>query len=194
MTLQIANDVESGTLRHEWLLTNVLELFDLPFNDLLFKAQTIHRQYHNPNEVQIATLLSIKTGGCPEDCKYCPQSVHYDTGVDPETLMNIDEVVSAARIAKEQGATRFCMGAAWRSPTERQVEQMAPMIEAVGEMGMETCVTLGMLTDKQANRLAEAGLDYYNHNLDTSPEYYSEIISTRTYEDRLDTLHNVREA
>lgn len=194
VTLQIANDVESKTPHHEWLLTNVLELFDLPFNDLLFRAQTIHRQYHNPNEVQIATLLSIKTGGCPEDCKYCPQSVHYDTGVDPETLMNIDEVVTAARTAKEQGATRFCMGAAWRSPTERQVEQMVPMIEAVGEMGMETCVTLGMLTDKQANRLAEAGLDYYNHNLDTSPEYYAEIISTRTYDDRLVTLHNVREA
>ena len=194
MTLQIANDVESETPHHEWLLTNVLELFDLPFNDLLFRAQTIHRQYHNPNEVQIATLLSIKTGGCPEDCKYCPQSVHYDTGVDPETLMNIDEVVTAARIAKEQGATRFCMGAAWRSPTGRQVEQIVPMIEAVGEMGMETCVTLGMLTEKQANRLAEAGLDYYNHNLDTSPEYYAEIISTRTYDDRLVTLHNVREA
>ena len=194
VTLQIANDVESETPHHEWLLTNVLELFDLPFNDLLFRAQTIHRQYHNPNEVQIATLLSIKTGGCPEDCKYCPQSVHYDTGVDPETLMNIDEVVTAARIAKEQGATRFCMGAAWRSPTGRQVEQIVPMIEAVGEMGMETCVTLGMLTDKQANRLAEAGLDYYNHNLDTSPEYYAEIISTRTYDDRLVTLHNVREA
>ncbi len=194
VTLQIANDVESETLRHEWLLTNVLELFDLPFNDLLFRAQTIHRQYHNPNEVQIATLLSIKTGGCPEDCKYCPQSVHYDTGVDLQALMHIDEVVTAARVAKEQGATRFCMGAAWRSPTGRQVEQMVPMIKAVGEMGMETCVTLGMLTEKQANRLAEAGLDYYNHNLDTSPEYYAEIISTRTYEDRLDTLHNVREA
>ena len=195
MTLQTANETPvNDALVHNWPLTDVLDLFNLPFNELMFRAQTIHRQFHDPNEVQIATLLSVKTGGCPEDCKYCPQSVHYDTGVDTHALLDISEVVTAAKSAKEQGATRFCMGAAWRSPTERQVEQMVPMIEAVGELGMETCVTLGMLSDKQAGRLAEAGLDYYNHNLDTSPEFYSQIISTRTYQDRLDTLGNVRDA
>lgn len=195
MSVQIANESEAiSPIVHNWALTEVLDLFNLPFNELLFRAQTTHRQFHNPNEVQIATLLSVKTGGCPEDCKYCPQSVHYDTGLDTHTLMDIDDVVIAAKTAKEQGATRFCMGAAWRSPTESQVEQMVPMIEAVGELGMETCVTLGMLSDKQAGRLAEAGLDYYNHNLDTSPEYYKQIITTRTYQDRLDTLGNVRDA
>ena len=195
MSLQTVDEVGAkAPLNHNWSQAEVVELFNLPFNDLLFKAQSVHRQYHNPNEVQVATLLSIKTGGCPEDCQYCPQSVHYDTDVEPEALMNIDDVLVAARAAKSQGASRFCMGAAWRSPTERQVEQMVPIIEAVGELGMETCVTLGMLSDKQAGRLAEAGLDYYNHNLDTSPEFYSEIISTRTYDDRLNTLHNVRDA
>jgi biotin synthase len=195
VSVQIANESEAiSPIVHNWALTEVLDLFNLPFNELLFRAQTTHRQFHNPNEVQIATLLSVKTGGCPEDCKYCPQSVHYDTGLDTHTLMDIDDVVIAAKTAKEQGATRFCMGAAWRSPTESQVEQMVPMIEAVGELGMETCVTLGMLSDKQAGRLAEAGLDYYNHNLDTSPEYYKQIITTRTYQDRLDTLGNVRDA
>lgn len=195
MTLQSTTESEKNPqLVHNWAPIQVLDLFELPFNELLFRAQTIHRQYHDPNEIQIATLLSVKTGGCPEDCKYCPQSVHYDTGLDAHALMDIKDVIAAAKAAKDQGATRFCMGAAWRSPTESQVEKMVPMIEAVGELGMETCVTLGMLNNKQAGRLAEAGLDYYNHNLDTSPDYYKQIITTRTYQDRLDTLGNVRDA
>ena len=195
MTLQTVSESDAkSSLNQSWALADVLDLFNSPFNDLLFKAQTVHRQFHDPNEVQIATLLSIKTGGCPEDCKYCPQSVHYDADVDTHALMDIDDVLSAAKAAKQQGATRFCMGAAWRSPTARQVEQMVPVIEAVGDLGLETCVTLGMLSESHASRLAEAGLDYYNHNLDTSPEFYSEIISTRTYQDRLDTLDNVRDA
>lgn len=195
MTLQTVSESDAkSSLNQSWALADVLDLFNSPFNDLLFKAQTVHRQFHNANEVQIATLLSIKTGGCPEDCKYCPQSVHYDADVDTHALMDIDDVLSAAKAAKQQGATRFCMGAAWRSPTERQVEQMVPVIEAVGDLGLETCVTLGMLSESHASRLAEAGLDYYNHNLDTSREFYSEIISTRTYQDRLDTLDNVRDA
>lgn len=184
----------SSTDRHDWSIDEVQSLFAQPFGDLLFEAQTVHREYHNPNEVQIATLLSVKTGGCPEDCKYCPQSVHYDTGVETHPLLDIETVLTAARAAKQQGASRFCMGAAWRNPTERQVEQMVPLIEAVGDLGLETCVTLGMLTGKQARRLSDAGLDYYNHNLDTSREFYSQIVSTRTYDDRLTTLNHVREA
>jgi biotin synthase len=176
------------------LLREALDLFELPFADLLFKAQSVHRLHHDANRVQVATLLSIKTGGCPEDCKYCPQSAHYKTNVEADALLDLADVVSAARTAKSRGATRFCMGAAWRSPTDRQLDQVLPMIEAVGALGMETCVTLGMLSDPQAHRLAEAGLDYYNHNLDTSPEFYKEIISTRTYADRLETLDNVRNA
>ncbi len=195
MTLTVpgeAREEKSGI--RAWSLREALGLFELPFSDLLFKAQSVHRQHHDPNRIQVATLLSIKTGGCPEDCKYCPQSAHYETNVDADALVDLADVVSAAQMAKSRGATRFCMGAAWRSPTDRQLEQVMPMIEAVAAVGMETCVTLGMLSDQQAHRLAEAGLDYYNHNLDTSPEFYKEIISTRTYSDRLDTLDNVRNA
>jgi biotin synthase len=172
----------------------VRALFELPFPDLIFEAQRIHRLHFDPHEVQISTLLSIKTGGCPEDCAYCPQSVHYETGVKAEKLMRLDAVLTEARAAKEAGAQRFCMGAAWRAPKDRDLEQVCKMVEGVKALGMETCVTLGMLTDAQASRLKQAGLDYYNHNLDTSPEYYGEIITTRVYQDRLDTLEAVRAA
>jgi len=181
-------------IRHDWGSSEVVDLIGRPFNDLLFEAQTIHRQCHDPNAVQVATLLSIKTGGCPEDCKYCPQSVHYDTGVDVHGLLPVDDVLEAARNAKAGGATRFCMGAAWRKPTNRQVKQVAELVTAVQEVGLETCTTLGMLTNQQAQELADAGLDYYNHNLDTAPELYGDIITTRTYSDRLETLANVRDA
>jgi len=167
-------------------------LFELPFNDLMFRAQQTHRANFDANEVQLSTLLSIKTGGCPEDCKYCPQSARYNTEVESELLMAREEVMKAARIAKEKGASRFCMGAAWREPKGRAFDMVCDMVREVKNMGMETCATLGMLTAEQAARLREAGLDYYNHNLDTDPEYYKEIISTRTYEDRLDTLKHVR--
>ncbi len=183
-----------STLRHDWTATEVQTLFDLPFNDLLFQAQTIHRQHFDPNRVQISTLLSIKTGACPEDCKYCPQAGIYDTGLAREKLLDIQRVLKEARAAKNSGATRFCMGAAWRSPQERDMPQVLAMVREVKALGMETCMTLGMLSDEQAEALAEAGLDYYNHNLDTSPEYYGEIITTRTYQDRLDTLARVRDA
>ena len=181
-------------LRHDWSSPEVLRLFNRPFNDLLFMAHSIHRQHFDPNEVQISTLLSIKTGACPEDCKYCPQSVHYDTGLERERLLPVEEVVAAANAARDTGATRFCMGAAWRQPTDRNLDKVIELITAVRETGMETCVTLGMLTDRQAVRLKDAGLDYYNHNLDTSPEFYPEVIKSRTYDDRLDTLKNVRDA
>ncbi len=181
-------------VRHDWSKAEILALFALPFNDLLFQAQTVHRRHFDANEIQVSTLLSIKTGGCPEDCAYCPQSGRYDTGLERSGLMPVEEVVAAARAAKAKGATRFCMGAAWRAPRDRDVEQVARMVTAVKALGLETCMTLGMLTADQAQRLAEAGLDYYNHNLDTSPEYYPRIISTRTYEDRLRTLEHVREA
>ena len=181
-------------IRHDWGVDEVMALFEAPLNDLLFQAQAIHRRYHAPNEVQISSLLSIKTGGCPEDCKYCPQSIHYDTGLDTHSLLPVDDVVEAARKARAAGATRFCMGAAWRGPTNAQVRRVCELIEAVADVEMETCVTLGMLTPGQAEDLARAGLDYYNHNLDTSPEYYGEIITTRNYQDRLDTLANVRAA
>ncbi|WP_084197571.1 biotin synthase BioB [Solimonas soli] len=181
-------------LRHDWTLAEVQALFDLPFNDLLFRAQTIHRQYHDPNLVQLSTLLSIKTGACPEDCAYCPQSVRFETGLKKEPLLPLAAVVEAAKEAKANGATRFCMGAAWRSPKDRDIERVEAMVRAVKDMGLETCVTLGMLKPAQAQRLADAGLDYYNHNLDTSPEFYGKIITTRTYEDRLQTLDNVRGA
>jgi biotin synthase len=181
-------------LRHDWRLDEVQALFGLPFNDLLFRAQQTHRIYFDPNEVQVSSLLSIKTGACSEDCAYCPQSAHYDTGLQRETLMPIGEVLAAAQQAKDQGASRFCMGAAWRSPKDKDIDRVVEMIEGVRSLGMETCVTLGMLTDGQTARLKEAGLDYYNHNLDTSEEYYSEIITTRTYQDRLDTLARVRDA
>lgn len=182
------------TLRHDWTLNEIEALFTLPFNDLLFQAQTAHRQYHNPNEVQVSTLLSIKTGACPEDCKYCSQSGHYNTGLEKEKLLEIAKVVEEARAAKASGASRFCMGAAWRSPREKDMPYVVEMVRQVKSLGVETCMTLGMLSREQAFELAEAGLDYYNHNLDTSPEHYNSIISTRTYQDRLDTLANVRDA
>jgi biotin synthase len=184
----------AGSVRHDWTRAEIRELFELPFPDLVYRAQSVHRAHFDPAEIQVSTLLSIKTGGCPEDCAYCPQSAKFDTGVKAEKLMDIDAVLGEARAAKEAGADRFCMGAAWRSPKERDLDKVCAMIEGVRAMGLETCVTLGMLTGPQAKRLKEAGLDYYNHNLDTSPEYYGEIITTRTYQDRLDTLDHVRAA
>lgn len=184
----------SPLIRHNWQVSEVNDLFTLPFNDLIFKAQTLHRQYFDPNEVQISSLLSIKTGSCSEDCGYCPQSARYDTGLPSEALMPLDQVLAAANNAKTQGASRFCMGAAWRQPKDRDIEKVADMIAGVKALGLETCVTLGMLTDSQTQRLKQSGLDYYNHNLDTSEQYYSEIITTRTYQDRLDTLARVRDA
>ena len=180
------------SLRHDWTLDEIKALFALPFNDLMFRAQSMHRQYFDANAVQISTLLSIKTGACPEDCAYCPQSAKYDTGLERERLLPLEEVRAAAQAAKNNGATRFCMGAAWRNPTDKNLERVIEMITAVRELGLETCVTLGMLTREQTRRLKSAGLDYYNHNLDTSPEYYREIITTRNYQDRLDTLENLR--
>jgi biotin synthase len=181
----------SGT-RHDWNVDEIEELFALPFNDLIFRAQQAHRAHFDANEVQLSTLLSIKTGGCQEDCKYCPQSSRYTTEVESELLMKKDEVMKAARIAKEKGATRFCMGAAWREPKGRAFDLVLDMIREVKAMDMEACATLGMLDEEQAKKLSDAGLDYYNHNLDTDPEFYKEIITTRTYADRLDTLKNVR--
>jgi biotin synthase len=183
-----------GEVRHDWTVADVLALFALPFPDLMFAAQRIHRMHFDAREVQISTLLSIKTGGCPEDCAYCPQSAHYETGVPAAKLMDLDTVLAEARSAKAAGASRFCMGAAWRSPKERDLDQVCAMIEGVGALGLETCATLGMLTQSQARRLKAAGLDYYNHNIDTSPEYYGRIITTRTYQDRLETLAHVRDA
>jgi len=182
-----------GSIRHDWTLSEVETLFALPFMDLVFHAQRVHRANHEPNTVQTSTLLSIKTGGCPEDCTYCPQSVRYDTGLEREALMEIAAVRESAQRAREAGATRFCMGAAYRSPKARELAVIAQMITEVRAMGMETCATLGMLTPAQAQELKDAGLDYYNHNLDTSPEFYGEIITTRTYQDRLDTLAAVRD-
>ena len=184
----------SPAIRHDWQLDEVQALFALPFNDLIFKAQTIHREHFDPNEVQISSLLSIKTGACSEDCGYCPQSARYDSGLTPEALMPVEAVLQAAQQAKDQGASRFCMGAAWRQPKDKDVERVIEMVQGVKALGMETCVTLGMLTDAQTLRLKEGGLDYYNHNLDTSEDYYSEVITTRTYQDRLDTLDRVRDA
>ena len=182
------------SLRHDYTRAEVLVLFALPFNDLLSKAQAVHRAHHDANAVQISTLLSIKTGGCPEDCAYCPQAARYHTGVKAEKLLELDAVLDKARAAKAAGATRFCMGAAWRSPKDRDVEKVAAMVAGVKALGMETCATLGMLTQDQADRFKAAGLDYYNHNLDTAPEFYGEIIHTREYQDRLDTLACVRSA
>ena len=181
-------------IRNDWQREEMTALLAMPFNNLLFKAQSIHRQFHNPQKIQISTLLSIKTGGCPEDCAYCPQSIHHDTDLNPERLLDTEEVITAAERAKKNGADRFCMGAAWRSPTNRNLERVAEMIEAVKAMGLETCATLGMLSEAQTQRLADAGLDYYNHNLDTSPEFYGNIITTRTYEERLRTLDQVKAA
>ena len=188
------NPASLGSVRHDWSLPEVEALFSLPFMDLIFHAQRVHREYQVPNTVQMSTLLSIKTGACPEDCKYCPQSVHYDTGLDRETLLEVAAVREAAGRAKAAGATRFCMGAAYRSPKPKDIAIISQMIREVRAAGLETCATLGMLKPDQAQQLKDAGLDYYNHNLDTSPEYYGEIITTRTYQDRLDTLGAVREA
>ena len=177
-----------------WSVDDIAALFDLPFNDLIDRAHRVHRENFDPNAVQLSTLLSIKTGGCPEDCGYCPQAARYHTNVDNEEILALDAVVAAARVAKENGATRFCMGAAWRGPKQRDLDRVVDMVKAVRGLGMETCATLGMLKEGQAEQLKEAGLDYYNHNLDTAPEFYGEIITTRTQNDRLDTLHKVRAA
>lgn len=178
-----------------WTPEAIHALFDLPFNDLIFQAQSVHREHFDPNAVQASTLLSIKTGACPEDCKYCPQSVHYNTGLEREKLLDTEKVIEAAQRAKDTGATRFCMGAGWRAPpTETAFAKTLDMVKAVRNLGLETCMTMGMLNDEQAERLAEAGLDYYNHNLDTSPEFYGKIITTRTYEDRLKTLKSVADS
>lgn len=181
-------------IRHDWTRAEVAAILALPFPELMFRAQSAHRAWFDPAEVQISTLLSIKTGGCPEDCAYCPQSAHYQTGVPAGKLMPLEAVLREARAAKEAGASRFCMGAAWRSPKERDLDAVCAMVEGVRALGLETCATLGMLTPAQARRLKQSGLDYYNHNLDTSPEFYGEIITTRVYQDRLDTLAAVREA
>ena len=186
--------VELGAVRHDWTRAEVRSLFELPFPELIFRAQTIHRVHFDPREVQISTLLSIKTGGCPEDCAYCPQSAHFDTSVNAEKLMAVEAVIAEARAAKAAGASRFCMGAAWRSPKDRELDAVCEMVEAIKSLGLETCATLGMLTAAQARRLKESGLDYYNHNLDTSPEFYGQIITTRVYQDRLETLDHVRAA
>ncbi|HXZ53313.1 MAG TPA: biotin synthase BioB [Burkholderiales bacterium] len=185
--------VRQHATRH-WPVEAVLQLFELPFNDLLHRAHLVHRAHFDPNTVQLSTLLSIKTGGCPEDCQYCPQAKRYNTGVEDEPLMTHDAVLAAARTAKANGATRFCMGAAWRGPKERDLERVLPLVAAVHDLGLETCATLGLLKDGQAEQLRRAGLDYYNHNLDTAPEFYGKIISTREYQDRLDTLERVRHA
>jgi len=184
----------SGTIRHDWTEEEGRALYHLPFNDLVFAAQSIHRRHFNANEVQMSTLLSIKTGGCPEDCGYCNQSARFDTGLEATRLMEIDDVARAARRARDAGATRYCMGAAWREPKDRDMDTLCAMVGAVKAMGLETCMTLGMLTRQQARQLKNAGLDYYNHNIDTSEAYYGKIITTRTYEDRLETLAHVREA
>jgi biotin synthase len=177
-----------------WTVSDVEALFALPFNDLLFRAQQVHRAHFDPNAVQLSTLLSIKTGGCPEDCGYCPQAARYQTGVDNQDMLSVDEVVAAARAAREHGATRFCMGAAWRGPKQRDLDKVIAMVKAVRGLGMETCATLGMLKPGQADQLREAGLDYYNHNIDTAADNYSNVITTRDYDDRIDTLEQVREA
>ncbi|WP_105603181.1 biotin synthase BioB [Cronobacter sakazakii] len=177
-----------------WTLSQVTELFEKPLLDLLFEAQQVHRQHFDPRQVQVSTLLSIKTGACPEDCKYCPQSARYKTGLEAERLMEVEQVLDSARKAKAAGSTRFCMGAAWKNPNDRDMPYLEQMVQGVKALGLETCMTLGTLSDDQAQRLGEAGLDYYNHNLDTSPEFYGNIITTRTYQERFDTLEKVREA
>jgi len=185
---------ENSPVRHNWTVAEVEALFALPFNDLMFEAQTIHRQHFNPNEVQVSTLLSIKTGACPEDCKYCSQSARNKTDLEKERLLEVEKVLEAAEKAKAMGSTRFCMGAAWRNPKERDMPVVLDMIKGVKALGLESCMTLGMLSENQASQLQDAGLDYYNHNLDTSPEHYNQIITTRTFQDRLDTLDHVRSA
>ncbi|NQW66521.1 MAG: biotin synthase BioB [Burkholderiales bacterium] len=189
---KLSNPLENSD--EVWSRQSIEALFNLPFSDLMFQAQQIHREHFNPNEVQLSTLLSIKTGGCPEDCGYCPQSVHYNTGVEASKLLDVEEVKSAALEAKKNGASRFCMGAAWREPKDRDVEKVAELVRTVKSLGMEACCTLGMLTESQAGMLKQSGLDYYNHNLDTTPEIYGDIITTRDYQERLDTLAHVRAA
>jgi biotin synthase len=193
-TLEFIRPAKAKPDTERWTVAEIAALFELPFSDLMFRAQTVHREHFDPNAVQVSTLLSIKTGGCSEDCGYCPQSARYHTEVENEELMALDDVVAAARAAKESGASRFCMGAAWRGPKQKDLEPVLKMIEEVKSLGLETCATLGMLKEGQAEQLREAGLDYYNHNLDTAPEFYSEVISTRTYQDRLETLDRVRDA
>jgi len=186
--------MKQTAIRHDWQLNEVVALFETPLNDLIFQAQTLHRQHFNPHEVQLSTLLNIKTGKCPEDCAYCPQSAHYDTGLVAEKLLPIQEVIEAAQQAKQQGATRFCMGAAWRQPKDQDFPQLLEIIKEIKALEMECCMTLGMLSEQQAMQLKSAGLDYYNHNLDTSERFYAQIISTRDYQERLTTLENVRKA
>lgn len=190
----MATDRNPAAIRHDWSADEVERLFALPFPDLLHRAQSTHREHFDPGRVQASTLLSIKTGACPEDCKYCPQSVRYDTGLDREALLEVETVETAARRARDAGATRFCMGAAWRSPKDRDLERVLEMVRRVKALGLETCLTLGMLESRQVEALRDAGLDYYNHNVDTSPEFYGQIITTRSFQDRLDTLERVREA
>lgn len=192
--MSASDNSQNNPVRNDWSVEEVTGIFTLPFNDLLFQAQAVHRRFFDANEIQISTLLSIKTGGCPEDCAYCPQSIRYDTGLDNESLLPLQAVIDAAKTAKSNGATRFCMGAAYRSPKKRQLQQIIPMVRAVHNLGLETCATLGMLEAEQAQQLKDAGLDYYNHNLDTSESFYGEVITTRTYQDRLDTLKAVRDA
>lgn len=189
---KLTSPAQSSIKLQRWRLAEVEELFRLPFADLLYSAQQVHREHFDANAVQLSTLLSIKTGGCPEDCSYCPQAARYDTSVDNQALMKIEDVLAAARVAKDSGATRFCMGAAWRGPKQRDLESVLEMVREVKALGLETCATLGMLKPGQAEQLKEAGLDYYNHNLDTAPEFYGKIISTRDYQDRLDTLERIR--
>ena len=193
-TSSIKRNVKPMDAEQRWTVAQIVALFEMPFNDLMHQAQTVHRENFDPNAVQVSTLLSIKTGGCSEDCGYCPQAARYHTDVENEPLMALDEVLAAAREAKEAGASRFCMGAAWRSPKQKDLEPVLKMISEVKAMGLQTCATLGMLKEGQASQLKEAGLDYYNHNLDTAPEFYGDVITTRTYQDRLDTLDSVREA
>lgn len=191
---QVLGNALSGEIRTDWTVDEVRALYHAPFMELLYAAQTVHRQHFNPNHIQISTLLSVKTGGCPEDCGYCPQSIRYETGLENEALLNLEQVLENARAARANGATRFCMGAAWRSPKPKQLDSIVEMVKAVSDLGMETCATLGMLAPDQAQQLKDAGLDYYNHNLDTSENFYPQIITTRTYKHRLDTLQAVREA
>ena len=181
-------------IKNDWTVLELQKLYDLPFNDLLWRSHELHRKYHNPNEIQISTLMSIKTGGCPEDCKYCSQSIRYDTDINLEKTLPLSDIIKQAKDAKESGATRFCMGAAWRNLTKSNLAKVKEMVKEVKDLGLETCVTLGMLSGTQAEELKEVGLDYYNHNLDTSEEYYKKVVTTRTYQDRLDTLKHVRDA
>jgi biotin synthase len=194
MTLKQSPVKQETATKHNWQTGEVLALFAKPFMDLLFSAAQVHRQYFNPAEIQVSTLLSIKTGSCPEDCSYCPQSAHYNTGLEKEALLDVESVVSAANAAKESGASRFCMGAAWREVSDRDMPKLEEMVRKVKDIGLETCVTLGMAKEGQLKKLKDSGLDYYNHNIDTSPEYYSNIITTRAFSDRLQTLENIKKA